>query len=56
MGTGIVSIGLSLDGRVTLSRILLVIDAVVWVTLGLLLASRVLRDRERVRVHRPATL
>jgi hypothetical protein len=49
MGTGIVSIGLSLDGRETLSRILLVIDGVVWIALSLLLASRVLGDRERIR-------
>jgi tellurite resistance protein TehA-like permease len=52
MGTGIVSIGLSLDGRETLSRILLVADAAVWVALGLLLAGRALLDRQRV--HREA--
>jgi hypothetical protein len=58
MATGIVSIGLSLDGRQTLSRILLVIAAVVWVTLGLLLAGRLLLERERVRgeAHSPAAL
>jgi tellurite resistance protein TehA-like permease len=47
MGTGIVSIALSLDGREALSRILLVVDIVVWVTLGFLLAARVALNRER---------
>jgi hypothetical protein len=47
MGTGIVSIALSLDGREALSRILLVIDFAVWVVLGLLLAARIAVDRER---------
>lgn len=49
MGTGIVSIGLSLDGRETLSRVLLVADALAWVALGVLLAGRALFDRARVR-------
>lgn len=48
MGTGIVSIGLSFDHHETLSRILLVVAAAVWIALGLLLAARALRDRERV--------
>lgn len=52
MGTGIVSIAVSLDGRETLSRILLVIGALTWITLGLLLAGRAVRDRERL--HREA--
>jgi tellurite resistance protein TehA-like permease len=52
MGTGIVSIGLSLDHRETASRILLVIDAATWIALGLLLCSRALLDRDRV--HREA--
>jgi tellurite resistance protein TehA-like permease len=52
MGTGIVSIALSLDGRETLSRILLVIDIAVWVVLGLLLAARIAVHRERA--HREA--
>jgi hypothetical protein len=52
MGTGIVSIGLSLDGRETLSRILLVVAAAAWIALGLLLTWRALGDRERV--HREA--
>lgn len=47
MGTGIVSVALLLDGHETLSQILLVLAAVVWVALGLLLAYRVSRDRDR---------
>src|SRR5262245_4480566 len=49
MGTGIVSIALSLDGREALSRILLVVDVAVWVVLGLLLAARIVVHRERAR-------
>jgi tellurite resistance protein TehA-like permease len=49
MGTGIVSIGLSLDKYETLSRILLVICALAWIALGMLLAGRGLHDRGRVR-------
>ena len=58
MGTGIVSAALSLDGRETLSRILLVICAGVWLALGLLLGGRVWRDRERAHreSHSPASL
>ena len=52
MGTGIVSVGLSLDGRETLSRILLVITAIAWVILAVLLAARVSRDP--IRVHQEA--
>jgi tellurite resistance protein TehA-like permease len=52
MGTGIVSIDLSLDHHPTLSRILLAIAAAAWIALGLLLAGRALHDRERV--HREA--
>src|SRR5262245_4636221 len=52
MGAGVVSIGLSLDGRVTLSRILLVLAALAWVALGLLLGARALVNRDRV--HREA--
>jgi tellurite resistance protein TehA-like permease len=52
MGTGIVSIGLSLDKQETLSRILLAIGVVAWIALGLLLAGRALDDRERL--HREA--
>jgi hypothetical protein len=50
MGTGIVSVALLLDGRVTLSRVLLVCTAAAWIVLGGLLAGRWLRDRARVRV------
>jgi hypothetical protein len=52
MGTGIVSIALSLDRQETLSRILLVIAAAAWIALGLLLTGRAQYDRERV--HREA--
>jgi tellurite resistance protein TehA-like permease len=58
MGTGIVSVALSLDGRATLSRILLVICAAVWVSLAILVGARLLRDPEQVwhRAHSPAAL
>jgi len=49
MGTGIVSIALTLDGCETLSRILLVIAAAMWVTLAALLPLRARRDPERFR-------
>ena len=48
MGTGIVSIALSLDRQETLSRILLLFAAVAWLALGLLLAGARCADRERV--------
>jgi Voltage-dependent anion channel len=51
MGTGIVSIALLLDGHETLSGVLLVLAGVAWVTLGAILADRVLRDRERLRTE-----
>lgn len=51
MGTGIVSIDLSVDGRETLSRILLAIAATIWIGLGLLLAVRVFGDREQLRAE-----
>ncbi|MBV9006072.1 MAG: tellurite resistance/C4-dicarboxylate transporter family protein [Solirubrobacterales bacterium] len=47
MGTGIVSIALSLDGLETISRILLVIAALMWVTLAILVPLRARRDRAR---------
>jgi tellurite resistance protein TehA-like permease len=47
MGTGIVSVALSLDHHETLSRILLVIAAVMWLTLAFLIPLRVRRDRAR---------
>jgi len=49
MGTGIVSIALTLDGYETLSRILLVIAALMWVTLAVLLPLRARRDTGRFR-------
>jgi tellurite resistance protein TehA-like permease len=49
MGTGIVSIALSLDGRDTLSKILLVICAGAWLVLGGLLGFRLWHDHSRVR-------
>ena len=52
MGTGIVAVGFSLDGRPTLSRVLLGAGAVAWLALGLVLAARALFDRERM--HREA--
>ncbi len=45
MGTGIVSVALSLDGMQTLSRILLVITALMWVALVALVPLRASRDR-----------
>lgn len=50
MGTGIVSVALSLDGRESLSRVLLVVAAAVWVVLGVLLAARAERDHARFRL------
>ncbi|MGH2833874.1 MAG: tellurite resistance/C4-dicarboxylate transporter family protein [Solirubrobacteraceae bacterium] len=49
MGTGIVSIALSLDGQETLSVVLLALAAAAWVTLAVLLPARALRDRSRFR-------
>jgi tellurite resistance protein TehA-like permease len=56
MGTGIVSVALSLDGQETLSRVILVIAAVIWVTLAVLLPLRAARDPVRFRAdaHSPA--
>jgi tellurite resistance protein TehA-like permease len=58
MGTGIVSIGLSLDGHETISRVLLIVDAIIWVALAVLLPTRAARDRARFRadVRTPAAL
>jgi len=58
MGAGIVSIALSLAGQETISRILLVIDALTWVTLVMLLPARVIRGDARFRadVHTPTAL
>ena len=49
MGTRIVSIGLSLGHRETLSRILLVMTAAARIALGLLVSHRALRDSARTR-------
>jgi tellurite resistance protein TehA-like permease len=58
MGTGIVSIALSLDRHETISRVLLVLDAVIWVALIVLLPARAARDHGRFRadVRTPAAL
>lgn len=58
MGTGIVSIALTLDGYETLSRIMLVIAAVMWVTLAVLVPLRARRntDRFRAEVRTPPAL
>jgi tellurite resistance protein TehA-like permease len=58
MGTGIVSIALSLDGHETTSRVLLVLDTVIWVALIVLLPARAARDHRRFRsdVRTPAAL
>jgi tellurite resistance protein TehA-like permease len=45
MGTGIVSVALLLDDRVTLSRIVLALAGGVWLALALHLAQRFVRDR-----------
>lgn len=50
MGTGIVSIGLLLDGQATLSLILLIIDAGLWIALVELLPARALSDWSRFRI------
>ena len=50
MGTGIVSVGLVLDGNTLLSLILLVIDAAMWIALVELLPARALSDWSRFRI------
>jgi hypothetical protein len=50
MGTGIVSVALLLDGRHTLSSILLVLDAALWLALAILLPARAARDGQRFAV------
>lgn len=56
MGTGIVSVALSLDSKETLSRVILGIATVIWVTLGLLVPLRAARDPAgfRADTHTPA--
>jgi tellurite resistance protein TehA-like permease len=46
MGTGIVSLALSLDGRATLGRILLVATALAWLALVALLAAELAQRRD----------
>jgi hypothetical protein len=45
MGTGIVSVALSLDGAKAISRILLAITGIMWVALAALAGLRAVRDR-----------
>jgi tellurite resistance protein TehA-like permease len=47
MGTGIVSIALATDGATALSRVLLVLDALSWLTLAAVAATLVVRNRPR---------
>jgi tellurite resistance protein TehA-like permease len=58
MGTGIVSVALSLDGAPTISKVLLAITGVMWVTLVALAAARVVHDRAgfRADARTPAAL
>lgn len=49
MGTSIVSIDFTIDGRETLSRALLALAALAWAGLGLLVGARVLADRPRAQ-------
>jgi hypothetical protein len=58
MGTGIVSIALSMDGEETLSRVILAIAALIWVAVGLLLPLRAARDPAAFRAdaRTPASL
>jgi tellurite resistance protein TehA-like permease len=44
MGTGIISVALSLDGQETLSRVILAIAAAIWMALAVLLPLRLARD------------
>jgi tellurite resistance protein TehA-like permease len=58
MGTGIVSVALSLDGAETLSKILLVIAAALWATVVGLVVRHAIRDPARLReeVRTPTAL
>jgi tellurite resistance protein TehA-like permease len=58
MGTTIVSTALALDGHETLSRVILAIAALVWVTLAVLLPLRAVRDPAgfRADVRTPVAL
>jgi len=58
LATVSLSVAFSFDGMEALSRVLLVVGAVAWIALGLLLAARTLRDRDRVEseARSPAAL
>ena len=58
LGTGIVSIGWSLDGHELLSHLFLGLAGAVWIGLAILLSARVVRDRARVlgEASRPPAL
>ena len=58
MGTGIVSIDLSLDGQHAISIVLLVLAAIIWILLAGLLPVRALADAERFRadIRHPTAL
>jgi len=58
MGTGILSIGWSLDGHETLSRLLLAVAAAIWIGLAVLLCVRVFADGAQVldEANHPAAL
>jgi tellurite resistance protein TehA-like permease len=58
MGTGIVSIALSLDHHATLAKILLAVAAAVWIALAWVLVRRTLADRPRLEreARAPAAL
>jgi tellurite resistance protein TehA-like permease len=51
MGTGIVSVALSLDGAETLSRILLALAAGIWLGLAVLVPARAVSHPARLRVE-----
>ena len=58
MGTGVVSVALSLAGAETLSRVLLVLAVAMWGALAVLVPARAAREPQRFRVdaRRPAAL
>src|SRR5262245_60461541 len=58
LGTGILSIGWSLDGHGTLSRLLLGLAVAIWIGLAVLLSVRVVGDRPQLleEASRPAAL